>query len=227
MSVVIRRYEIEETDSTQILAKKIINQNIYIDHVVSILAHKQRCGYGRKKQLFFSEGGMYFSIIIPKKHTKIPTWQYVYLVPIAIEKTLLSIGDFDISYKWPNDIMHESRKISGIIIECFLSCIIVGIGINIKPVPDFEYPTACIEEIVTGDIDKSDMVNIITSFILNTNLSWAEIRVKWLLKSFKLGDVVQIDRTTGTFIGIDIDTGSILLQVDSKIIDFKVGNMIV
>ena len=225
----IRLYEVFETDSTQIVAKKLIKRSNAQD-VVVIFAHKQNRGYGRKGRQFFSEGGVYCSIILPKNILDGVYIKQLFLSPIAVSKYLESLGidEKGIKFKWPNDIIYDNKKISGILVENHESYLIIGIGINIKPVPDFNYPTVSVNDIIDTKIDLRYAVQFITSFIVKQrNCLWSEIRIRWLNQAYKLGENIVIDDLQGRFIGINKDNGHLILNTHNGDTEIDTGDIMI
>lgn len=111
-----------------------------------IIAHEQSNGRGRLGRIWHSPCGvgLYFSIILRPK-ILLGDWPLLNLMAaIAVYDLLCSFcGDdidtkknIDWDIKWPNDILHRDKKISGILSDvvdapCGRACIL-GIGINIS-----------------------------------------------------------------------------------------------
>ncbi len=118
----------EKIHSTNILAKEIDTGEDTL-----IIADEQYAGKGRFNRKWFSAvDGAYFSYIIPIKDIDIQ----LQLIPIA---SAIAIIDFlkkekftHIQYRWPNDVLINNKKISGILSELTQKSAIVGIGININ-----------------------------------------------------------------------------------------------
>ncbi|TYB95712.1 MAG: biotin--[acetyl-CoA-carboxylase] ligase [Kosmotoga sp.] len=97
---------------------------------------KQNNGYGRFKRNWFSpQGGLWFSIIF--KPWKIKDFSfYLRLSSVAIVETLAQFNA-KLMIKWPNDIIHNGKKVGGILTESLsdgrkINVIVVGIGINVN-----------------------------------------------------------------------------------------------
>jgi BirA family biotin operon repressor/biotin-[acetyl-CoA-carboxylase] ligase len=67
------------------------------------------------------------------------------VIGLAIAKTLRQLGLKDeLSVKWPNDLLHNSKKIAGILIDVRIKSdefteAVIGIGLNVNMLPDKKF----------------------------------------------------------------------------------------
>lgn len=106
---------------------KDIYQDLRQDCIV--LADQQTKGRGRFDRVWQSEQDLTFSVLCHEPD------QYAILIPLAVVHALHTFG-YDASIKWPNDILYQSKKVSGILIEDMYEgnhriCSIIGIGVNL------------------------------------------------------------------------------------------------
>ena len=105
---------------------------------VAILARQQTAGRGRHGRSWTSniDDGMYLSLALrPQRAVK--EWPSLSFV------TALSLVDaikqltphMPIGLKWPNDILVDNRKISGILLEAKQDLLVIGCGVNLKNAP--------------------------------------------------------------------------------------------
>lgn len=133
----------ESIDSTNKFAKKIASKNA--EEGTIIVAEEQNSGKGRFERKFFSPKGksILFSIILRPKCTPKDAPKFTLLAAVAVA---LAMEKFKMraEIKWPNDIMHDGKKIVGILTEMNatieqINYIIVGIGINVN-ISEEEFP---------------------------------------------------------------------------------------
>ena len=222
----------EELDSTNNEAKRRILEGILPAQCV-IRAKKQSSGRGRHGKSWDSlEGNLFFSIILPRTGPLDSMTQLSFISSLAIEKAISNLllkykKRPKIELKWPNDVLLNNKKLSGILIESAGSnneYMIIGIGINITKSPkliEYEATDLHSEEIYFTNSDDI-LHQIITNFLKYYYLWIAEgflpIRKKWIKKSKALGDIISVktnqSRISGKFIDIDF-RGSIRLEVSS------------
>lgn len=142
--------------STQTYIKDIINNGIKIPKEgFGCFSYSQISGVGKLGRKWYSPyGNVYFSFILGKKLTSFENLNYInLLIAYSLRETILKIipnKKDDIKYKWPNDILIDGKKISGILIEIEYSknqemYIIVGVGINLNITPDVpNYPVTAL-----------------------------------------------------------------------------------
>jgi len=126
-----------------------------------VVADEQTAGRGRRARAWHSSpsDGLYLSVLLrpqPESASKIPLISL--MAAIAVAETLIerSVGGVDI--KWPNDVMVNQRKISGILAEAASAGsnptrIILGVGVNLNHIsfPPELTDTSTSISIETGD----------------------------------------------------------------------------
>ena len=126
-------YIFDQLTSTMDKAKEMVANGI--DDGTVIMAKKQTNGRGSNNREWISDGNdALFSIVLDLSTSKIS------LIPIitaySILLTLEAHMNKKINIKWPNDVLVDEKKISGVLIENFIqggvSKTILGVGININ-----------------------------------------------------------------------------------------------
>ena len=215
----------ESVHSTMDTIKELFNYN---KNKLFILADKQVEGKGRRGSFWHSpKGNVYLSfslemLIDIKDHFIINA-----AVALTIAKTIDYICNVSSKIKWPNDIMVNGKKISGLMTEIIkqknTNYIIIGVGINVDSSPIIsKYPTTFTKEI-NSSFEK---INIIELFILNFFKKYNKIEYSVydsILKEFKkkllyLNEIIhlQLDRSKfikGRFEDINLD-GSIVININ-------------
>ncbi|MBQ3489828.1 MAG: biotin--[Clostridia bacterium] len=138
-------YHYESIPSTNAEAKKMILEGVR-DGV--LLAEHQSAGRGRLGRSFFSENGIFMSIILSPKRIPFDPEFLTSAMAAAVCRAIEAKG-FKAGIKWVNDIYLEGKKVCGILSEAVsmggdILSYVVGIGINVGEV---EFPDN-IKEIV-------------------------------------------------------------------------------
>lgn len=188
----------------QIKKNKILNKIIFFKKIDStndflksnnfpsgtiVISEMQTAGKGRYGKKWFSpQGGLWFSCVINKKSKR--PYFYVILSSLAIIDTL---KDYDIKakIKWPNDILINCKKVSGILVEndYYKGKIIIGIGINVNnkiPVnTDIEATSLKIAKRQKISIQKFflKLIKRLDFYILNLKNKKNLILKRWIKKS--------------------------------------------
>ncbi|MEJ6952499.1 biotin--[acetyl-CoA-carboxylase] ligase [Natronospora cellulosivora (SeqCode)] len=147
----------DKLDSTNNSAKELAREGNYQSGTV-VLAEEQLKGKGRLGRSWYSPPGtgLFFSIILKPKNLaplKAPFLTIVACLAVveAIRDTYKNIGDISqekenqlnevclegLEIKWPNDILLNKKKISGILSEMsadmdIINYAVVGIGVNVN-----------------------------------------------------------------------------------------------
>jgi len=122
--------------STNSIAKQKIKENIPEGTV--IVAEVQTKGKGRKNRIWYSpEGGLWFSVVL---YPHIPPQNGMLITmasSVAVAQAIKEITGLSPIVKWPNDLLLNGKKISGILTEFDaemdrINYAVVGIGINVN-----------------------------------------------------------------------------------------------
>lgn len=126
----------DSIDSTNTYAKNLAYEGAKEGTV--IISNTQINGKGRLEKQWISEkdSGIYMSIILRPNIELINCNQITLITSIALCRVLKSLN-LETYIKWPNDIILNNKKISGILIELSaeiekVNYIIVGVGINVN-----------------------------------------------------------------------------------------------
>lgn len=122
-------------DSTNCTATALYNPGQILP---IIIAEQQTRGRGTHgKQWYSPKGNLYFSFIIEQNFSTLQFGQLSLLIGLAIRQVLQNIfPNTNVLCKWPNDVLLNGKKISGVLIEkAFYQqnvYFIIGIGLNIQ-----------------------------------------------------------------------------------------------
>ncbi|MEO0206134.1 MAG: biotin--[acetyl-CoA-carboxylase] ligase [candidate division WOR-3 bacterium] len=213
---------LDEVDSTNEYAKKIINEAT--DGTV-ILADIQNKGKGRLDRQWYSpEGGIYLSVImLTDKPLLIPVIAGVAICEVFNSYNIL------LGIKWPNDILLNEKKVAGVLAEIVDTIVICGIGINlnITEFPEELKDTATSIFLETKKrFDKMMVYNDLcreldSAYQLLKKDMTRDILQKWRNYTVMFGKTVSIETPEKTVTGRVIDiagNGALILTLpDGKI----------
>ena len=107
----------------------------------SYLSYLQSKGRGRNNNQWEStEGNLFLSTIFRPRSIKVKWYQLSLIIGFSILETLIKLGvdEKKIEIKWPNDVLIQKSKISGVLLESFDDFIVAGIGLNVLKTPQNE-----------------------------------------------------------------------------------------
>ena len=106
-------------------------------HGLTVWTHQQTSGRGRAGRTFISPSNqvLTFSVVIHSSDPEDRLHLWALWSGLALFRSLSGKGLSNLSLKWPNDLLINEKKISGILIETTDSedglDIVIGIGINV------------------------------------------------------------------------------------------------
>jgi BirA family biotin operon repressor/biotin-[acetyl-CoA-carboxylase] ligase len=136
----------DEVDSTMDIARDLARKQC--PHFTVVIAGRQKKGRGRLKRSWLSsEGGLYFTIVVRPKIPPVLSSRVNFAASMILAQTLRNMFNINAMVKWPNDVLVDGKKISGILSEMeaemdMVSFINIGLGINVNNDPTPHEPMA-------------------------------------------------------------------------------------
>ena len=136
----------DEVDSTMDIARELARKQC--PHFTVVIAGRQKKGRGRMKRNWLSsEGGLYFTIVVRPKIPPALSSRVNFAASMILAQTLRKMFNINAMVKWPNDVLVDGKKISGILSEMEaeidrVSFISIGLGINVNNDPTPYEPMA-------------------------------------------------------------------------------------
>jgi BirA family biotin operon repressor/biotin-[acetyl-CoA-carboxylase] ligase len=128
-----------EIDSTNLYAEKLGHQGAPDGTVV--LADAQTAGRGRLGRSFFSPGGrsLYLSVLLRPEMPLEHVHRHVFAAAVAVAECARAAlpATSEVEIKWPNDVLIEGRKTSGINLPVHVDAgrvvfAVLGVGVNVN-----------------------------------------------------------------------------------------------
>ena len=135
-----------------------------------VLADEQTAGRGRlgRKWRTPRGSGIAMSLVMRPTQTEAAALGAMGLVGALATIDALKGMKLEPRLKWPNDVLLEGKKVAGVLTEASwtgsaLDYIVLGIGVNVKPVPlegeaDFDYPSTSVEDSVGETVDRGPLI---------------------------------------------------------------------
>ena len=211
--------------STNDFAKGWLEKNKKVDEGIAFVANTQTKGRGRHARIWESppDVNLYVSLILkPKIESKILPL-LTFPISLAVLETCQSEVE-NLRLKWPNDVMLQSKKVAGILLEAEPCGVVVGMGINVNQ-KSFSLDisdTATSLALVKGrDIDREKLLATLFEKIEKwytyfLNKGFESIKELWLEKSRLKGLCVQLqDGKYVKLLDLNAD-GSLLFEGENK-----------
>jgi BirA family biotin operon repressor/biotin-[acetyl-CoA-carboxylase] ligase len=149
--------------STMVVAKELARNDC--PNFTTVIAGRQTGGRGRLNRLWMSEeGGLYFTMVLRPDLPPVLSFRVSFLASLTLARLLRELFEIDAGVKWPNDILVNERKISGMLSELEaeadrLAFINIGVGINVNNDPSTVQPEATsIKKILGRKVSKKDIL---------------------------------------------------------------------
>lgn len=199
-------YIFKEVMSTNTVAKFLADNNVQNGTV--IISEKQSGAKGRHGKGWESPlGGIWLSIIVNPEvdHSKIP--MITIATGLAVKKALERVGIKNAEIKWPNDVMINDKKVSGILTEAItkfntIESVIIGVGIdanfNIESLPEeLQEGTTTLSNELGHKVNENEVIRIFLEEIekiaeIFHEGKYEEILKEWRKDSYSIGKIVEV-----------------------------------
>jgi len=196
---------------------------------VWLRADRQTAGRGRRGRAWESPiGNLAATLLIAPGKPASECAQLSFVTAIAAADAASSFApSADIKVKWPNDILANAKKLSGILLESAsggdgaLVYLAIGIGMNLAHFPpDTEFPATSLAAIGASVPSPSAALGQLAAHFAKWYDIWmtsgfAPIQDAWLARAAGLGTRIRArlthEETSGVFEGID-ETGALILR---------------
>ncbi|MBS4209786.1 biotin--[acetyl-CoA-carboxylase] ligase [Bacillus sp. FJAT-50079] len=209
-------YHFDKIDSTQVKAHQLAEKGAPEGTVV--IAEEQTSGRGRMSRPWHSlkKKGVWMSFIVrPKLHLQ-QAPQFTLITAIAVVKAIEETTGLEPEIKWPNDILLNGKKITGILTELqgeadHIHYLIIGIGMNVNHAKA-DFPEE-VKEIATSlAIEKGEQVaravlvqNVLKNFEkyyqLYVEKGFAPLKLLWESYAVSIGKTIVAKTLTSEITG--------------------------
>ncbi len=206
---------------------------------LAVLARAQTGGRGTHGRHWVnSEGNLYLSFLLRPSVPVTRLGQWGLLAAVALIEALQPFVPHGLTLKWPNDVLRDGAKLSGLLAEAAtrpdhtLAWLVIGVGVNLRHAPDVPgRRIACIgpdapppEEFARLYLDRFSAWQDVLE-----REGFAPVRDSWLKYAHPLGAELSITtgnvQYVGRFRGLS-PSGALLLDVADTIMEFASGEIL-
>ncbi|MBL8630341.1 MAG: biotin--[acetyl-CoA-carboxylase] ligase [Rhodospirillaceae bacterium] len=215
----------DELDGTNAALRRMVEMGAEDSEGLIITAKSQSAGRGRDGRAWTSPpGNLYASFLVPASGGVMRASEIGFVAALAVIGAIQTLvpdnaPDEALRCKWPNDVLFEGAKVSGILLETVNApeggklYVIVGIGLNLVPVDvdQARYPVTSLAQHGTRVGTGTALEALAKHFAIwmDTWLrdGFAPVREGWLKSAAGLGQTISVrlpqETISGTFIDID------------------------
>lgn len=197
-----------------------------------VWALEQTKGRGRQGRDWASPpGNLYCSLVLRPECPVARASELSFLAALAVGGALGGLVPplTDLRYKWPNDVLLNDHKVSGILLESAaradgaLDFLVLGVGVNIVNSPrDAAFPASSMREEGGDLVEVADVLESFARHFMAWTDRWldegfAPVREAWLKRAWRLGERLEVglggEVASGRFRGLSPD-GTLELELD-------------
>jgi BirA family biotin operon repressor/biotin-[acetyl-CoA-carboxylase] ligase len=117
--------------------------------------------------------------------------------------------------KWPNDILVDDKKISGILIEYSGDYVVIGVGINVNSNPTVDrYKTTKMDNY--SEIPMNELLNrLMRNMERWIKSDFRSVRLRWMELAACINCVVKYQGEPAILVGIN-ENGALVLRRDTR-----------
>ena len=187
-------------DSTNSEALRRLGQGVPAPFL--LMAEAQTKGRGRWGKVWSSPPGNFYGTfalpadVLSTDQAEAALAQMSFVAALALARVLEDLG-LHPRLKWPNDILLNDAKVSGILLEKQGSVLLVGMGVNLAHHPGVPaYPSTCLQEL-GQDMNPEDLAERLGRQFYGAYACWQEqgfapIRIAWLARARGLGEAMTV-----------------------------------
>ena len=219
-----------EVDSTNEEARRLAGDNSPVP--TWVLADRQTAGRGRRGRAWVSpSGNLMTTLYLPTAMDAVSAGQLAFVAGLALESTVRDlIGDAaQVSLKWPNDVLIDGKKASGILLESAMrdnqvAWLAVGLGLSLAHHPtDTPYPATDLSVYRDDVPDNLSVLGFLATHFDRLYRQWqmggfGPVLQAWRSVAHGMGGPMvarlENDEIRGIFLDID-EKGALIMQDDN------------
>ena len=218
---------VEETGSTNADLAAMLRAGEPIPEGEGLVARRQSAGRGRQGRAWFDGAGNFMgSCVVRLSGGAPPPASLSFVAALAVRDAAAeALGSAEaLALKWPNDVLLDGGKLSGILLEMVRGSVVVGIGVNLARAPALpDRKTAALADHVPAPMLESFAEWLARHFA--TRLAdWRSFGLAASLQAFLNGSIHALGspltvhdaegaRVSGSFAGLEESDGALRLRL--------------
>ncbi|MBU1584686.1 MAG: biotin--[acetyl-CoA-carboxylase] ligase, partial [Proteobacteria bacterium] len=217
-----RIFHFQELETTMDTAKFLAKKDT--PHLSVVIAENQTLGRGRlNRKWFSSKGGLWFTLIL-KPGTPPPlSYIYNFAASLSLARSLKHLFDVNVSVKWPNDLLLNGKKLTGLLSEMetrgdMVEFINIGVGMNVNNQVQHDEPKAIsLKDVLNKTVSRRIILETFLNDFTNQiqTIDCPRIMEQWKKMTSTIGSQVRIETLGEVYEGLAVDvddTGTLMIK---------------
>lgn len=186
-------------------------------------AERQTGGKGRQGRAWESPpGNLYATTLVRLRPTDPPAATLAFVAAVALAEAVGVFLPARVTLKWPNDLLIDGAKLSGILLERAGGAVVIGIGVNLAHHPDLPDRPATSLAAQGASIDPATFTDVLVESVARWLARWRGegidvVRQQWLAHAHPVGTAIAThlpdgEAIDGLFDGLTSD-GALILRL--------------
>lgn len=234
----------EATSSTMDDARDLVADEPSVEAGFACVAGQQLSGRGRLGRQWVSDPDLGLYVTFYVKPREVEHASLITLAAaLAVAEAVRVVSGVELEFKWPNDVMHSGKKLSGILAEARTRDgemeVFLGIGVNRRPNPVLPPEIAAIatnlEEL--GWVESSSeellaaLANALEPRLVQVDEEPQRVLADWRAKLATLGQRVTVNLANGQLVGDAVDLGQrgelIVREPNGRLHEISAGDVVI
>jgi BirA family biotin operon repressor/biotin-[acetyl-CoA-carboxylase] ligase len=188
-----------------------------------VITDRQTAGRGRRGRVWNDGAGNFMGSVLVKASGQVQQLSFVAALALHDALSALSGQPTRFALKWPNDVLLDATKCSGILLERQGAALVIGIGVNIAHHPEgTERPATSLAAAGLPVPTPAALLGELAPVFAHWRGQWerqgfAPIRSAWLARAAGVGSRIVArlgeESPEGLFAGL-ADDGALLMRLD-------------
>lgn len=183
-------------------------------------AERQTGGRGRQGRDWHSpSGNLYASTLVRIREGDPPAPSLALTAAVALHEVVHAYAPgYQVAIKWPNDLLVDGAKLSGILLERADEAVVIGFGVNLAHHPEgLDRPVTSLAALTGVAPEPASFLETLAESFSRWLGRWRgegilPIRNRWLLAAHPVGTALSTSEGEGLFDGLT-EAGSLRLRL--------------
>lgn len=189
----------------------------------------QTAGRGRRGREWLAQEGNFSATLLMQPDCETQKGaELSFVTAVALSDALQALSPVrPVELKWPNDVLFDGKKISGILLESGASAggkldwLSIGCGVNLSYHPeDMSFPATSLKAAGIEPPSSLKFLELLAAAFAKRHRNWLDegfsaVRAAWLERARGKGELIEArlgsETVTGTFTDLD-ETGALVLE---------------